>query len=125
MVNSTESEIPKLLDSIRHEEGLIHNRLTWMLQIQGFLFAAISFAATQQTQERYPHLFKTTAIVGMSIAFLTLLGISAAYIAIGQARRLHSTQIFGGSHFAKWLGRTNSLGLCVILTVAWIVIYFM
>ena len=108
-----------LREVVKHEENLINARITWMLTFQGFLFAAVSLA----TGDIRSDLLDTVPIIGMLIAALAVLGITAAYLTIDEARRNYGGLVFGGLRLRKWLGRTNSLGICVVVTLGWLWLY--
>lgn len=103
------------LETIRHEEGLINARLTWMLTFQGFLFAAVSLSSSGTRAA----IVDVVPIVGMGVALLSLLGVIAAYGTIDMVRRSSSGPTFGGTRWRKWFGRANSMGIPVIVTIAW------
>jgi hypothetical protein len=121
-----------LSEKIRHEETLINSRLTWMLTFQGFLFATVALVADDSKDPKFrAALLDVIPLVGAIVAMLTFFGVLAAYIAIGQARNPYrevlktSEEIgFGGQNLAKWLGRTNSLGITLVVVIAWISLYF-
>lgn len=122
----------ELAERIRHEEALINSRLTWMLTFQGFLFASLALASDDSTSEALRDtLLQAIPVLGAVVAALALLGVGAAYLAIGQARQHFREDIgeddrrdFGGKTWARWLGRANSLGFPIVILITWIVLYF-
>jgi hypothetical protein len=105
--------------TVDHEETLINTRLTWMLTFQGFLFAALSLA----NEDSRLALFSVIPWIGIAVAALSFLGVLAAYGRIDAARRKHRGQGFGSTCWPKWLGRTNSLGIPVVIVTAWTILY--
>lgn len=120
-----------LAEKIRHEETLINSRLTWLLTFQGFLFAAVALLADNSINPKlYRALLEIFPSVGAFVAILTFLGVLAAYIAMGQARNPYQEVLetnkklrFGGTNWAKWLGRANSLGIPIVVLSAWVALY--
>jgi hypothetical protein len=117
-------------DQITKEEGLIHNRLTWMLTFQGFLFAAVVLSANTAVEERLGHLLRTTIPwLALCSAVLALTGVSAAYLSINNIKEiLKKYEPTGadavklpahGTALASLLGRITSLGLPLLVIVAW------
>lgn len=127
-----------LAERISHEEALINSRLTWMLTFQGFLFASLALASDDSTNEALRDtLLQVIPLLGAVVAALALLGVIAAYLAIGQARLHFESEIggddrrdfggksdFGGKTWARWLGRINSVGLPVVVLITWTFLYF-
>jgi hypothetical protein len=120
---------------IEREEGLIHNRLSWMLAFQGFLFAARALvasgsagtsaaaksAATRDTFE------VVLACLGIAIAALGLLGAIGAYWAMRNTCDFYWDRLsrgrsfmrpFGGRGAAR-LGKMPALGIPVATIGAW------
>jgi hypothetical protein len=108
-----------LRETIRHEENLINTRLTWMLTFQGFLFAAASLASGKSRSA----ILDVVPWVGISVAALSFLGVAAAYGTIDAARKTYQGAAFGGARWRKLFGRTNSLGIPVIIVIAWVMLF--
>lgn len=68
----TESEFRFLRDEIRHEDGLINQRLSWLVSSQSFLITAFAITLNGPTQMR---LTKYEAISQNLIAILPVTGI--------------------------------------------------
>ncbi len=132
MTNETDSITSILAEKIRHEETLINSRLTWMLTFQGFLFATIALVADDSKSPKiHTAILDVVPLVGAIVAVLTLLGVWAAYLAIGQARNPYKSDLrnnekvgFGGKGWAKLLGRINSLGIPFVVVISWLILYF-
>jgi hypothetical protein len=108
-----------LRETIRHEENLINTRLTWMLTFQGFLFAATSLATDQSRTA----ILDVVPWVGILVSGLSFLGVAAAYGTIDAARKTCAGAAFGGVSWRKAFGRTNSLGIPVVIVIAWLALY--
>jgi len=66
-------EVTKVIrDLIRHESSLLHQRITWLLQIQGLLFTALGFAWRPSAGSGWD--FGSLALVSL----LAFLGITTA-----------------------------------------------
>jgi hypothetical protein len=108
-------------ERIQHEVDNINTRLTWLLTFQGFLFAAVSLASKEV---RSP-LLETIPWIGVAASVLAFLGIVAAYVTIGDIRAENRSVALGTRiKSRKWLGRTNALGIPIMLVAAWIALYF-
>lgn len=90
-----------------------------MLTFQGFLFAAAALAA----DESRTVILDVVPWVGMSVSALCFLGVAAAYGTIDAARKTYPGTVFGGARWRKWFGRTNSLGIPVVVVIAWLALY--
>lgn len=107
-------------DRIRHEENLINTRLTWMLTFQGFLFAAAALASDESRSA----ILGVVPWIGVAVAALSFLGVAAAYGTIDAVRKANpGAPVFGGARWRKWCGRTNSLGIPVVVVTAWVALY--
>jgi hypothetical protein len=65
-----------LREMARHEDQQKHNRITWLCQLQGFLFASLGFAWGKSDQ-----LTVVLAALGIATALLVFQGTLAASIA--------------------------------------------
>ena len=123
--------------TVKHEEELIHRRLTWLLTLQGFLFAAIVLSVKAESspvnQASSTGLASTLQwlipAVGFFSALVTFLGVLAAYCHITFTRKeldkyYKERTKFGSLKWSQWVGRGNSMGLLVILMAAWAVLFF-
>ena len=118
-------------DQITKEEGLIHNRITWMLTFQGFLFAAVVLSAKSDVDPILgPLLRRTIPVVALVSAVLGLIGVRAAYISINNIKAFLAwyekeypqpvkPPAFG-TPMASKLGRVTSHGLPVLVILAWL-----
>jgi hypothetical protein len=114
---------PTLAERVKHEEELINRRLTWMLLFQGFLFTAAVSAAKNDLASRLGTIIPW---VGFASAFLTFLGVLGAYRSIDTSRRgSHSSkENLGDMRIGRILGRSNSLGLTILLFGSWLFYLF-
>jgi hypothetical protein len=113
--------------TVKDEEILINTRLTWMLTFQGLLFAALGLA-DERSQLAFSAFSSVLPWIGIAVAALTFIGVLAAYGTIDYARKKiddvrkkkqPSEPDFGAMGWRKWLGRTNSLGVPVVIVIAW------
>ena len=87
-----DKERARLKDHVSHEETLINNRMTWMLTIQGFLFAAFALIFESKPEIKASELascdqmmcvyLDVIPVLGGVIAFMVFLGVFAAYVSI-------------------------------------------
>jgi len=115
-------------ETVAHEEEMINRRLSWMLTLQGFLYAAVGLADGNSLQN-------AISGVGILTSFVTLLGVVAAYAAIDHVREEAASKeaaadeakplknpSFGSTRWPKWLGRTNAYALPAIVALSWMYI---
>ncbi len=141
-----EQEHKRLKDQVSHEEMLINNRMTWLLTIQGFLFAALALIpeeiATLSQQGASCNrimcvMMDVIPVLGGTIAFLVFLGVFAAYISIDNTkhevnRKIHqANEIIHGkersaemfqqknSALASMLGRIVSMSVPAAIVLTW------
>jgi len=113
---------------INREDGLINYRLTWTLQLNGFLFAALALIAESGKVDVVVRtlLVYVLPITGLATSVAGLMGAVAANMAIRDLKKLwHDQQDheyprpFGGpSAFA--LGLLPSVFLPAILVLVWL-----
>jgi len=119
---------------IAHEESLINSRMTWMLTIQGFLFAALALLVkdfVNPSDASNTHLMNITMIksipvLGAVIALFSFLGIIAAYISIDHHRSTTKIKKYrpGGNATASVLGRIVSISIPGIIALTWAYIFW-
>ena len=123
-----------LSHQIEREDGLVNNRLTWMVATQGLLFTAIALVARSNTT--IPNLIETLTkwlpVTGMFLSFACFLGVLGATIAINDLMKewdlLSKTykggpRPFGGT-IAASLGLVLRFSLPILLFAVWYKIYF-
>lgn len=76
-----ESLYKMLREQIQHEDHLVNHRLTWLLAVEGFLFAALAALLTSQNLTTYSKsmLFIIIGFFGISFCISSFLGIRAAH----------------------------------------------
>lgn len=116
-------------DRILHEETMIYNRMHWMLTFQGFLFASLALISDTKADDHIRSvLLNIIPVLGAMIGLLTFAGIAAAYIHMHEIRSqipgATAANDFGAAGMARWMGRANSGLIPVIISVAWIILYF-
>lgn len=117
-------------DQITKEEGLIHNRITWMLTFQGFLFAAIVLSANSNVDHRLGALLRgVIPWLALASAGLAFIGVRAGYISINTIKKFlldyeveHKPSVKPpafGNPTASTMGRMTSHGLPLLVILAW------
>jgi len=113
---------------VEHETSQIDRRLTWLSQLQGFLFASLGFA-----WEKGGHLVVILCILGIAIALLVCVSVIFSMDACERIRKCwlrHKPQDYDGPdifgfypHHAPW---TVYIGIEVIipivLAIGWIAV---
>jgi hypothetical protein len=106
---------------LEHEDDLIHQRLNWMLVLQGFFFAA--FASNHSSP-----LCNIIPILGYLIALLSLLGVHVARQAIERLEAKWNEQqccsyfpkiTGGGTLHVKELDSPLPYGIPIVLCLGW------
>lgn len=98
LIETLRKEEATLSKNISHEENLINNRITWMLTMQGFLFAALAIIAKKEIKTiEFPPaidiLQNMIPILGGLIAFFVFFGVYAAYMQIDNHKDVKNTKI--------------------------------
>ena len=78
---SLESLYTMLREQIQHEDNLVNHRLTWLLAVEGFLFAISAALLTSQNlaEDSKKILFIIIGSFGIAFCIISILGISAAH----------------------------------------------
>lgn len=115
-----------IIDQIKHENNLEHNRMTWVLQINGFLFATLALLKKDADKSIYYFVSYILPIVGIAISMAGFYGIRAAHTQKEYLKgKWHSLQCnccvrpFGARE-TTILGRTPSLAIPVVLAFSWL-----
>jgi hypothetical protein len=110
---------------IDREDGLVNYRLTWTLQLNGFLFAALALIGSEMDDRLEKLLLRILPIAGMAVSVAGLLGTIAANLAIRGLKvswRANPDsrwpQPFGDTA-AFWLGLAPSVLLPFVLVFVW------
>ncbi len=116
---------------IAHEEALINHRMTWMLTIQGFLFATLAILARSdgsvtgdESRRIMSVLFDAIPVLGFLIAFFAFLGMFAAYTSIDHHKKVSGKEVNknypGGNVMASVLGRIVSMSIPGTIALTWL-----
>ncbi len=116
---------------IAHEEALINHRMTWMLTIQGFLFATLALLAKsdsttigEESQRIMNVLLDAIPVLGFLIAFFAFLGMYAAYTSIDHHKKVSGKEVDknypGGNVMASVLGRIVSMSIPGTIASTWL-----
>jgi hypothetical protein len=111
---------------VAREDELVHQRLTWMMQFEGFLFTAFSIAVGGR--EPVPHVLRLALvtlipIVGLSGAYAVHRGVRSAHRVLDALERayLASLERFKASHVRPF-GRHTEHRQFASLVFPWIMI---
>ncbi len=123
-------------ERIAHEDALIQHRVSWFLGFSGLWLAAFAFVVHISTQVSIPqtifrgYFLLLIPVVGFLMTLLVLLSLIGAAKAIrdvidewnavpitDEARRRFPTIYSNG--WARRLGQVGSLGICVVMLLAW------
>jgi hypothetical protein len=107
-------------ERLRFEHELINRRLTWLLSSQSILFAAYGIALGSANQEIASFFLKVTAISGIVIAGLILLGIVAGMIAKRTVWKDSKKKQFGVRTWITYLALVPDTLLPVVFIIAWL-----
>ena len=69
-------------EMIAHEDSQINRRITWLCQLQGFLFASLGFS-----WDKSHRLSIVLAVLGIAVALLVLTGLIAATLELRRVRK--------------------------------------
>ena len=117
---------------IEREQGLVNNRLSWMLTFQGFLFAAIALVVNKDTEPTVRVVFRNVIpAIGIAVALLALIGIHAAALSSNEIKAKWKQRdgfqqyppTFGTPKISL-LGRITSYGIPTSVIVAWLLLLF-
>lgn len=117
---------------IEREQGLVNNRLSWMLTFQGFLFASIALVVNKDTEPAIRLVFRNVMpTIGIAVALLALIGIHAAALSSSEIKAKwkqrdgfqHYPPTFG-TRTISLLGRITSYGIPISVVLAWLLLLF-
>ena len=77
---------PAVREMIAHEDSQIDRRVTWLCQLQGFLFAALGFS-----WDKNHKLSVVLSGLGIAVAVLVFVGLIAATLALRRIRAYWAT----------------------------------
>jgi hypothetical protein len=117
---------------IEREQGLVNNRLSWMLTFQGFLFASIALVANKDTESATRLVFRNVIpAIGIAVALLALVGIHAAALSSNEIKAkwkqrdgFHYYPPAFGTRTVSLLGRVTSYGIPTSVILAWLLLLF-
>ncbi|MDR4503834.1 MAG: hypothetical protein MRK01_03455 [Candidatus Scalindua sp.] len=105
-----------------HEDSLVHNRLTWLLQSQIILFAAYGwFARVARPTPKLSALLDLLPILGISVCIVIVVSVNAAW----KAQKVLSQEYAGKefnlnvSDYTSRRGRVAGHGLPSIFLLGW------
>jgi hypothetical protein len=140
--NTTDGEISVkeyygyVTHQIERQDNLINNRLTWMLTIEGFLYAGLAVIASKDTNKQiYNSLRIALPTVGVCIGLLALLGVFTALISLdglirGWKSRGCKENIDIGIYPVPygalwWIAWVPTFFLPIVIVVSWVFIGIM
>lgn len=117
--------VEKLSHQVEREDGLVNQRVTWMIQLEGFLFAGL---ALKHGEVQKP-LLLVLSVIGITSAFTTLRGVRAArralddlveaFESIPQQARQYLVRPFGQREHNDD-GKVTSAALPIVIIIAWV-----
>jgi len=115
---------------IEREQGLVNNRLSWMLTFQGFLFAAIALSTNQDAEPAIRAVFRNVIpAIGIAVALLALVGVHAAALSSNEIkvkwRKRDGFEQYPptfGTRTISILGRITSYGIPISVVLAWVLL---
>lgn len=107
-------------ERLRFEHELINRRLTWLLSSQSILFAAYGIALGAANQEIAGFFLKVTAISGIVIAGLILLGVVAGILAKRTVWKDSKKKQFGVRTWITYMALIPDTLLPTVFIVAWL-----
>jgi hypothetical protein len=129
-VPNAEAEVIRTM--IRHENDLVNHRLTWLLALEGFLFAGIGFAWDKLPDNKCDLVF-LFSVIGMAAAGSATVVLDAAHYAImtlGYWWDRHKPKDFLGPDVMGYRGHHWLFGLFVpwrlippTLVVVWLLLF--
>jgi hypothetical protein len=79
-------------EMIRHENDLVNHRLTWLCQIQGFLFTALGVSFTNDLCHN-AHIIRPILIgIGISVSISSFVGLKMSGLAISELIKKFNNQ---------------------------------
>lgn len=116
------------VQQIEYEQGLISNRISWMLTFQGFLFGAMALVASDSSAQAVRITFKSVLpLLGILTSSLAILGIYASCLTIDAVRRRWRAHPDScdyiatlGLNKASIAARITSYGIPVSTIFAWL-----
>ncbi len=132
--------IPPLYDTLRrqieHEDGLITQRISWLVASQSFLFTAFAIAANTQEGAsspralRHAHLLDLLPSVAIGADVLIYISILGGVVALGKLRErwdgattpTERAQLppLQGPTAGRWMGIASPLLLPLVFLAVWI-----
>ena len=123
-------------DYIIHEDTLINNRLSWLLTIQGLLFAAYGYSIREISRtDDLNSLIHLLKILGLCTSFFGFTGICSAALAIKQLLKKYKQYkkdypllknlpdvTGGGYQFVTILGSFTPLGIPLLFLIVWLIL---
>jgi hypothetical protein len=125
--HTTLEDAKVIREMIRHEDDVIDQRITWLCQIQGFLFAALALTWKEPTESR---LVPVICLVGLLVAVSSGLALRSARLAISNLvkwwdNKIRQSGYLGPDVFARRVGKSFThllpwTSLPVLFFLAWI-----
>jgi hypothetical protein len=114
---------------IDREDNLVNQRLTWTLQLNGFLFAALALIGSEMDKKLHDVLLNVLPIAGFTVSFAGLLGVIAANLSMENLKSQWTSKKDVrwprpfGNPTAFTLGLAPSVALPLVLSGAWLYIF--
>jgi hypothetical protein len=124
----------QLAGQVAREDGLVGQRLTWLMQFEGLLFTAFGFVAKADAEFKYMvHcLWLVLPIAGMTTAYTTFRGVNAAQMVLEELKNAYANlseadlrrlvRPFGGVR-TRQAGLHTGRALPVAIGFTWLIIW--
>ena len=127
---SLQCEYEYIAHQINREDSLVNSRMTWVLQLNGFLFATLAlagkdFALNVQLQHL---LLILISAVGIAVTLSGLMGVQAAHLQLTDLKACWTQERFPnwprpfGNPLAHRLGQWPSRLPLTVLSISWTII---
>lgn len=113
---------------INREDGLVNNRFTWTLQLNGFLFAALAFYSKDVEPAMKVFFRFALPATGFAVSLAGVFGVLAAYqqlrylIDLWNAKPDQRWPRPFGEPLTHHMSKLPSVGLLVLLAIVWLVL---
>jgi hypothetical protein len=136
MCGETSRTYTRFRSQVEREDTLVNQRLSWLLTVEGFLFAAVAILANKDSEAIIKtFLFWAIPLTGLGAAISVIFAVVVAHQSVESIRRDWCTlppeikdqkpSPFGGAHIhIPWIGPSFVIPIIISLVwICWIVHY--
>jgi hypothetical protein len=111
---------------INREDNLVNHRLTWTLQLNGFLFTALALISDKVDPSTKAFFLYALPATGLIVSLAGLMGVLAANHQLNYLTQEWDpkTKVLWprpfGAPLARWLGKFPSLAPVIVLSIVWL-----